>query len=92
MMGILISSYSQQSTLTPTTHTAKSMVNSKGMGSCRPVHISHQGDCRAERAVDDRCVLQGCQSPRPQANVETITFANKEKEDDGQNACTAVGA
>lgn len=56
------------------------------------MYISHQGECRAERAVDDRCVLQGYQSPRPQTDVETVTFANEEQGDNGQNACTVVGA
>lgn len=60
-MGILMSSYSQKSTLTPHNADSKERGEQSRHGSCGRLYISHQGECRAERAVDDHCVLQGCQ-------------------------------
>lgn len=63
VLGILMSSYCQHSTLTLTAQLWEKVMQSESAVRCRPVWIGHQGDWRAERAADGRCVfLTACLS------------------------------
>lgn len=85
VLGILMSSYCQHSTLTLTSQTADKVVHSRPLSTS--VYQSSRWLERREGSGRPLC-SPSCLSL---TNVETVAFANEEQGDDGQNMCTVMG-